>query len=104
MHRRQIFNPASGLLALTLLVALVAGIPLLALLPAIALLGCLSFGRVPGEAAVLRLYARRQRRRVRAPRSLPASRARITAIAPRGTALLALRRAVRPPPRSLTYA
>jgi hypothetical protein len=72
---------------------------LLGLLPVVVLLALLASGRYPGERVLLaRRRGSRPRRPRRAARRL-GSRGRMTdAFGPSGTALLAFKRAVRPPP------
>ena len=100
MALRRTGTPVVGALALLLLVA-VAGVPLLALLPAFALIGFLSLGPKAGQAVLSRLCPRYEPRRARSPKSLGSSRAGFNVLAPRGSALLACSRAVRPPPQPL---
>ena len=103
MAFRKTAPPVAVAIALLSLLA-VAGVPLLALLPAFFLIGFLGLGRDTGEAVLGRLCSRPERRPSRPPRSLGASRAGFNVLAPRGTALLACSRAVRPPARSLLSA
>ena len=67
-----------------------------ALLPAVALFFLLARGCFPGEEILVRLARARSRRRRRAP--LARARPGVIVDAPRGTLLLALGLAVRPPP------
>ncbi len=90
---RVVLLIAAGLAALACL-----GIGLLYLLPALLLLAAFSFGCFPGEAALLAHGGARRARRRPAVLSLGSTGRAPHVLGPLGAALLAFKRATRPPP------